>query len=232
MSKQGEFEPIVDPRPRDAAWPVMKWPPEATVLSGAVVELRPYEPKRDAGELFDLLNFDAVWQHMAGRPQDAEDYAASLSKRIEEGRFVWIVRTRQPYRGFPPQAIIGTSSYLDASTADARLEIGSTAYAPAVWATAVNPESKLLLLAHAFDVLGAGRVQLKTDIRNHRSQKAIARLGAKYEGTLRRFQRREDGTIRDTVLFSVAAEDWSHVREGLRKRIDHIGPDGSSRARP
>ena len=72
----------------------------------------------------------------------------------------------------------------------------------------MNPESKLLLLGLRVRQLGMGRVQLKTDIRNHRSQQAIARLGATYEGVLRRYQRRADGTVRDTVLFSVVAEDW------------------------
>ena len=64
-----------------------------------------------------------------------------------------------------------------------------------------------------------GRVQLKTDIRNHRSQQAIARLGATYEGVLRRYQRRGDGTVRDTVMFSVTAEDWPDVRRGLSDRV-------------
>jgi RimJ/RimL family protein N-acetyltransferase len=71
----------------------------------------------------------------------------------------------------------------------------------------------------AFDELHAGRVQLKTDVRNTRSQRAIARLGARYEGTLGRYQRRADGTVRDTALFAVLAEDWPRVRDGLRDRL-------------
>jgi RimJ/RimL family protein N-acetyltransferase len=100
-----------------------------------------------------------------------------------------------------------------------RTHLGWTAYTPSVWGTAVNPECKLLLLGHAFDRLGAGRVQLKTDVRNVRSQRAIARLGARYEGTLRRYQRRADGSVRDTILFSVTAEDWPQVRAGLVERL-------------
>jgi RimJ/RimL family protein N-acetyltransferase len=84
----------------------------------------------------------------------------------------------------------------------------------------VNPDAKRLLLEYAFDVLGAGRVQLKTDVRNVRSQQAIARLGARYEGTMRRHQRREDGSVRDTVLFSILAEEWEDVRFGLLKRLE------------
>ncbi len=114
---------------------------------------------------------------------------------------------------------MGTSSYLGVSVADARLEIGSTAYSPPVWASVVNPEVKLLLFEHAFEVLRVGRVQLKTDVRNVRSQQAIARLGARYEGTLRRYQRRADGSVRDTVMFSVTAEEWPAVRDGLLARL-------------
>jgi RimJ/RimL family protein N-acetyltransferase len=127
--------------------------------------------------------------------------------------------------GLVPGTVIGTSSYLDVSVPDARLEIGSTSYDPRVWGSAVNPEAKLLLLGHAFDRLGAGRVQLKTDVRNERSQRAIDRLGARYEGTLRRYQRRFDDTVRDTVLFSILAEEWPEVRAGLKARL--TAPAGS-----
>ena len=82
----------------------------------------------------------------------------------------------------------------------------------------VNPECKLLLMEWAFEN-GFGRVQLKTDIRNARSQQAIARLGATFEGVLRRYQRRQDGSVRDTVLFSVTAEQWPAVRAGLAARL-------------
>ena len=95
------------------------------------------------------------------------------------------------------------------------MEVGATAYMPAAWGTNVNPDTKRLLLAHAFETLGVGRVQLKTDVRNVRSQQAIARLGARCEGTLRRHQRRDDGTVRDSVLFSILAEEWPSFREGL-----------------
>jgi RimJ/RimL family protein N-acetyltransferase len=81
----------------------------------------------------------------------------------------------------------------------------------------------LLLMRYAFDVLGAGRIQLKTDIRNERSAQAIARLGATFEGTLRRYQRRSDDSIRDTLVFSIIAEQWPQVRAGLDERIRTSG---------
>ena len=114
--------------------------------------------------------------------------------------------------------VVGTTSFLEVSPRDARLEIGWTVYAPEVWATEVNPVCKYLLMDWAFGS-GFGRVQLKTDIRNARSQRAIARLGARYEGVLRRYQRRQDGSVRDTVLFSVTVEEWPAVRDGLRARL-------------
>jgi RimJ/RimL family protein N-acetyltransferase len=76
----------------------------------------------------------------------------------------------------------------------------------------------------AFEVLGAGRVQLKTDVRNARSQQAIARLGAQYEGVLRRYQRRADDTVRDTVMFSILAEEWPAVRDRLQRRVIAFAP--------
>ena len=116
-------------------------------------------------------------------------------------------------------AVVGTTSFLEVSPVDARLEIGFTLYAPSVWGTEVNPECKLLLMTWAFEEAGMGRVQLKTDIRNARSQAAIAKLGAQYEGILRRYQRRQDGSVRDTVLYSVTAEEWPAVKAGLRQRL-------------
>ncbi len=220
MTSPERFPPIADARPGDTPWPAMAWPPSPeTVLAGEVVQLCPVVPDRDAAELFAALDHDEVWRHVAGRPRDPDDLAALLAAGIDAGRLPWLVRLVRGWGGLAGGAVVGMSSYLDVSVHDARLEIGFTSYTPAVWGGAVNPETKLLLLGHAFDTLGAGRVQLKTDVRNVRSQQAIARLGASYEGTLRRYQRRADGTVRDTVLFSILAEEWPAVRTGLRDRL-------------
>jgi RimJ/RimL family protein N-acetyltransferase len=225
-SPGGWFQPMRDDRPNDTPWPAMVWPPTSTRLTGHVVELSPCDPDRDASPLFHALHHDAVWRYIPGRPPDAERFAGTLAKLRAEGRFVWIVRLRRPYAGQAAGAIVGTSSYLDVSVPDARVEVGATAYMPAAWGTNVNPDTKRLLLAHAFETLGVGRVQLKTDVRNVRSQQAIARLGARCEGTLRRHQRRDDGTVRDSVLFSILAEEWPSVREGLIARLKEA--DGAS----
>ena len=93
------------------------------------------------------------------------------------------------------------------------------AYGPRWWSTAVNAECKLLLLGHAFDDCGFGRVKIQTDLLNERSQVAIARLGATREGVLRRHMRRADGTFRDTVVFSVLRDEWPDVRDRLLRRL-------------
>ena len=214
------FQAVVDARPHDAPWPTKSWPPAATRLLGHVIELVPCVPHRDGPALFELLDHDLVWAHVAGRPRSPAEYTAHLVKRQAAGFYPWLVRLLQPQGALPAGALVGTTSYLDVSVLDARLEIGATMYAPAVWGSKVNPDAKRLLLEYAFEVLGAGRVQIKTDVRNVRSQQAIARLGARYEGTLRRYQRREDRSVRDTVLFSILAEEWPDVRYRLLKRLD------------
>lgn len=199
----------------------MTWPPApATVLRGTFVELTPVVPERDAEALFAALDTDDVWRHIASpRPSDPRHFVTLLENQARAGRWAWVVRLREAVRGVASGTVVGTSSYLDVAPGDARLEIGATVYAKEVWGSAVNPDTKWQLLKYAFDVLGVGRVQLKTDVRNVRSQRAIARLGARYEGTLRRYQRRPDGSVRDTVVFSIVSEDWPRVREGLETRV-------------
>ncbi|HZU12428.1 MAG TPA: GNAT family protein [Chloroflexota bacterium] len=116
---------------------------------------------------------------------------------------------------------IGVSTYLDIRPSHRGLEIGSTWIGPPYQGTFVNPEAKFLMLRHAFDDLGAVRVQLKTDGRNLHSQAAIRKLGAVYEGTLRKHIILPDGFIRDTVMFSITAEEWPAVREGLIHRLGY-----------
>ncbi len=218
------FSAVPDPRPVDTPWPEMTWPPAPGVkLRGRIVELSPAVADHDADETFAALDDDRTWAMLSGRPHTGQAMADVLRRHIHNGRFPWIVRLHTGYQGLAPGAVVGMTSYLEVSATDARLEIGWTAYRPEVWGTVINPDTKLALLSFAFDVLGAGRVQLKTDVRNVRSQSAIARLGARYEGTLRRYQRRGDDTVRDTVMFSIIAEEWPSVNRGLVERLDATG---------
>jgi RimJ/RimL family protein N-acetyltransferase len=205
---------LEDPRPDDVSWPDARWVPlDAVTLDLHDVTLR-LVTESDAHALFDAINDDRCWAHVAGRPLDVDDLRATITQSPAVGRHMWIVARQGK--------IVGTTSFLDVSVHDARLEIGSTMYVPAQWGSNLNPTCKFLLMSYAFDELGMGRVQLKTDIRNVRSRHAIERLGARYEGVLRRYQRRADGTVRDTVMYSVIAEDWPVVRAGLLKRIPHV----------
>lgn len=116
--------------------------------------------------------------------------------------------------------ITGMSCYMDIREMHRGLEIGMTWIVDGYRGTKVNPEMKLLMLQHAFEVFGAVRVQLKTDGRNVHSQNAIKKLGAVYEGTLRKHGIQPNGFVRDTVMFSVLSDEWPRVRQGLLERLD------------
>lgn len=115
--------------------------------------------------------------------------------------------------------LVGTSTLGDINPENESAHIGWTAYDPRVWGTAVNAEAKLLLLGLAFDH-GFGRVKIQADAINERSRAAIARIGATFEGIIRRDRPRADGTWRDTAVYSILIEEWPGVREGLLARLD------------
>ncbi len=110
---------------------------------------------------------------------------------------------------------VGSTRYLDIRHADMGLEIGWTWLGDAAQRTSINTECKLLLLRHAFEELGALRVQLKTDARNARSRAAIGRIGARFEGILRRQRVLPDGHVRDSAYYSIIAQEWEFVRDRL-----------------
>ncbi len=115
--------------------------------------------------------------------------------------------------------VIGSSSYHDIVPAVERLEIGYTWYAGSRQRSAVNTTAKLLLMSHAFDTLGAKLVGWRTDNYNFASQRAIERLGARRDGVLRHHALRRDGTVRDTVMYSLAAGEWPEVRAHLEHQL-------------
>lgn len=115
--------------------------------------------------------------------------------------------------------VLGSTSYHDIVPAVDRLEIGYTWYAQRVQRSAVNTTAKLLLMQHAFDTLGAQLVGWRTDNYNFASQRAIERLGAKKDGVLRHHALRRDGTVRDTVMYSLAAGEWPEVRAHLEWQL-------------
>ena len=128
---------------------------------------------------------------------------------------------RLPYAQFDVATgvFIGSTSYYEVNPTSRGLAIGHTWFGRQWWGSGHNVESKLLLLTHAFETLGAVRVAWHTDIKNERSQAAIARLGAQREGVLRKHRLRRDGTWRDTVQYAMTDDDWPAAAAGLRERL-------------
>jgi RimJ/RimL family protein N-acetyltransferase len=176
-------------------------------------------------ELFPLLSDPQVYADgyvMHRRPVSVEDSRELVTSRfLVAGRVVYAIR-------LVDGPLVGTSSLLEIDLANESVHLGATLYGRRWWGTAVNPEAKLLLLAHCFDDCGFGRVKIQTDALNTHSQAAIAKLGARREGVLRRHMRREDGTFRDTVVFSILADEWPDVRDGLRARLATLHADGGA----
>ena len=118
--------------------------------------------------------------------------------------------------------VLGSTSYHDILPAVRRLEIGYTWYAQSHWRTALNSTCKLMLLRHAFETLQAQTVGWRTDIENIRSQAAIERLGARKDGTIRGNALRRDGSIRDTVMYSMSRAEWPQAKQALLARLQTI----------
>ncbi|NIJ05874.1 GNAT family N-acetyltransferase [Frigoribacterium faeni] len=117
--------------------------------------------------------------------------------------------------------LLGTTTVGQVDLRCESAHLGWTAYAPEVWGTGVNVETKLLVLGSLFDH-GLGRVQIQADGANERSRAAILRLGATFEGVQRRTQPRADGSWRDTAVYSVLADEWPGVRDGLMRRLETV----------
>lgn len=185
------------------------------ILRGRHVRLEPLAPEHADGLVKHAAD-DAVWEHLALEPLRtralALDYIALAQRELAAGSALTFAVVR-----LDTGEAAGTTTYFDVSATDRRLEIGRTWIGRERWRTAINTEAKRLLLGHAFEVMGCLRVQLKTDHRNVRSQTAIARLGAVREGVLRAHMRRRDGTQRDTVMFSIVADEWPAVKARLEE---------------
>ncbi|MFE6778670.1 GNAT family N-acetyltransferase [Streptomyces sp. NPDC057702] len=207
--------------------------PTPLILEGRAVRLEPLTLDH-VPDLFRAGGGDEeVWRWL-NRPMprteaELREIIAAQLAEVGKGAVWWAAVRRADGRA------VGQTSYLDISARDERLEIGGTWYGRQVWRTAVNTEAKLLLLAHAFEELGVGRVQWKTHHRNLRSQEAIARLGAHREGVLRRHMAMPDGTWRDSVYYSMLADEWPAAKERLEYRLasgGHTHPHQSASTTP
>jgi len=181
-------------------------------FAGDRVEIVPMDPAHTDG-LFAAGRAAEIWDYMPMRVATPEDMARlvrdALRDRDEGREFPFVIIDRASGR------IVGSTRFLEIALAHRGIEIGWTWLAPDVWRTPINTECKYLLLRHCFETLEMIRVQLKTDARNLRSQRAIERLGAAREGVLRHHRVMPDGYFRDSVYYSILAEEWPGVKARL-----------------
>jgi len=190
--------------------------PAPVTLQGHGVTLTPMRADH-APALEDACTDGRLWELVttsAPAPGTADQYIAQALQGQGKGHMLPFVVSDEA-----SGTIIGTTRYHDIVPDIARLEIGYTWYAARFQRTHVNTACKLLLLTHAFDVLGAQVVGWRTDILNTRSRAAIARLGAQQDGVLRHHALRRDGSVRDSVMFSMLRTEWPQARARLTARL-------------
>ncbi|PYQ55768.1 MAG: N-acetyltransferase [Acidobacteria bacterium] len=187
---------------------------QPVILEGPTIRLEPLALE-DAPRLWPGAGLE-LFRHTLDAPRDASLEAFADWVRLSLAKpdsLLFVILDRRT------DEALGTTGYLYIRAQHRGLEIGRTWIVRPFQGTRVNPESKLLLLRHAFEDLGAIRVQLTTDLNNLQSQRAIEKLGARQEGVLRRYQIRSNGTVRDTVVYSILAEEWPEVKAGLEERL-------------
>ncbi|MGH7580642.1 MAG: GNAT family N-acetyltransferase [Gemmatimonadales bacterium] len=190
--------------------------PEPVTLEGHGVRLEPLGPEHcdglaaaaADGKLWEL------WFTSVPGPGETADYIAQALAGQGEGHMLpWAVRD------LAGDTIVGSTRYHDIVTGVDRVEIGWTWYAASRQRSHINAACKLLLLTHAFETLECRLVGFRTDNFNFRSQRAIEALGAKKDGVLRHHYRRRDGSVRDSVMYSILASEWPPVRRHLEWRL-------------
>lgn len=191
---------------------------KAVVLTGKHVRLEPMTEAHIPG-LAEIGVGQSFWDFMLygniNSPEDMRNWVLDILSRAEKG-------TDLPFVAIHLQSgrIAGATRYLNIVPKDRGLEVGGTWYGPLFQRTAVNTECKYLLLQHAFETLGCIRVQLKTDLRNERSQKAIERIGAVKEGVLRNHMILPDGRYRHSVFYSILDTEWPTVKKRLEQMME------------
>ncbi|MET7749318.1 GNAT family protein [Micromonospora sp. NPDC005367] len=187
--------------------------PTPVTLTGRLIRLEPLGPGH-AEDLLAAAAYDEIWTYLdEPTPRTREAIGAFISDALQDqGR-----GQRLPFAVVDLHSgrAIGSTSYIDIRPNDRTLEIGWTWLTPSHWGTGANTEAKFLLMRHAFEVLGAGRVAIKTDLRNVRSQRAIERLGAHREGVWRNHRILSTGRYRDSVFYSVIDSEWPAIRDKL-----------------
>jgi len=199
-------------------------PPAPVTLEGHGVRLEPLTAAHEAGLIAAARDGELweLWFTSVQRPEETAGYIAAALEGMAAGHMLpWAVRDLRS------DTIVGSTRYHDIVTSVDRVEIGYTWYAASRQRSHVNSACKLLLLSHAFDTLGCAVVGFKTDSFNFRSQRAIEGLGAKKDGVLRHHFARRDGSVRDSVVYSILASEWGDVRRNLVGRLGRGAPAGT-----
>lgn len=195
-------------------------PPEPSLapvtLVGEHVVLEPLRPDHHDG-LVAAASDGALWELWYTSVPTPDAMAAEIERRLDLQR----AGTMVPFtaRRAGDGTVVGMTTFMDVDLSVPRVEIGSTWNAASAQRTGTNTESKLLLMTRAFETVGCEVVELRTHWLNRQSRAAIERLGARYDGRLRAHRRMADGSLRDTVVYSVVAAEWPAVRAGLRHRL-------------
>jgi RimJ/RimL family protein N-acetyltransferase len=196
-------------------------PIQPITLTGKIVVLEPLAHSHRDG-LMDAARDGELWKLWYTNVPAPDRMAAEIDRRLalqELGSMLpFTTRLIDPTTGGPGR-VIGMTTYMNIDADTPRVEIGSTWNAASSHGSGSNPDSKLLLLQHAFETLGCPAVEFRTHWLNHQSREAIARLGAKQDGVLRSHTRTSDGVLRDTVVFSILEHEWPMVRNGLKYRL-------------
>lgn len=191
-----------------------------STLSGRIVRLEPLE-LHHADALVEAARDAEIWAYMPVRLDDPDAMRGwietALQERAAGTTLAYAIVSQE--RDVP----IGATRFMDIRARDRGLEIGWTWLAKSAWRTGVNTEAKFLLLEHAFDAVGAIRVQFKTHRMNFRSRRAIERVGAQFEGILRNHYVLPDGTYRDSAYYSIIESEWPAVRRHLALSIERGG---------
>jgi RimJ/RimL family protein N-acetyltransferase len=175
-------------------------------LEGRIVVLEPLGPEHVDG-IREAAADERIWTWML--TTDPE---------------IWLEHTlgsdvMQPFAVLRNGEVVGSTSYMSLAPEHRRLEIGNTWMSPSAWNTGANVEAKYLLLRHAFEVVGCGRVEFKTDAKNERARRALAALPAEFEGIHRKHMIVRGGERRDSAWYAVIEDDWPEVKAALERRL-------------
>ena len=185
-------------------------------MRGEHARLEPLSQAHREG-LVEAVNDGELWKLWYTSVPKAENMAKEIDRRLS----LQAAGSMLPFTVFDAEgAIAGMTTYMNVDANNRRVEIGSTWYARRVQRTPLNTQCKLLLLTHAFERLDCIAVEFRTHFFNQQSRRAIERLGAKQDGILRSHQIAPDGTLRDTVVFSIIASEWPTVKSHLNYQLN------------